>query len=98
MKSCVKAVDFNWLVVSLWRCCFRRNSSVHDKSEVSVVDISCWPAACLEKFRAARVGGEMQSPQPSLGRWLPPAYGLFKVNSDASIRVHDRGRPLSPGH
>ncbi|KAL5778902.1 hypothetical protein ACOSQ2_009639 [Xanthoceras sorbifolium] len=49
------------------------SSSVHAKSEFSVVDISCWPVAFLEKFRAARVGGERQSPQPSLGRWLPPA-------------------------
>ncbi|KAL5843524.1 hypothetical protein ACOSQ4_009482 [Xanthoceras sorbifolium] len=73
MKSRVKDVDFNWLVVSLWHCCFRWNSSVHAKSEFYVVDISCWPVAFLEKFRAARVGGERQSPQPSLGRWLPPA-------------------------
>ncbi|KAL5784476.1 hypothetical protein ACOSQ2_006868 [Xanthoceras sorbifolium] len=43
-----------------------------------------------EEFRAARAGGERSLSQPSVGRWCLPAEGLFKVNSDASVRVHDR--------
>ncbi|KAL5851651.1 hypothetical protein ACOSQ3_006769 [Xanthoceras sorbifolium] len=47
-------------------------------------------AVFLEEFRAARAGGERSLSQPSVGRWCLPAEGLFKVNSDAYVRVHDR--------